>query len=80
MQEDKFENEVVSVESVEGFKVFYNFKKEELLRVKEEFYPFLDEYFTGHLKCSLEIVRGNLESLTSIITNQMTAQEKAKNG
>ena len=70
-----FENEVVTVEEQHGYKVFFNFKGEELLRVKKEFYPWLENYFTGHLLSALQVAKVNMEDMTRIIDNQLSIYE-----
>lgn len=66
-----FEKEIVSVVQQHGYMVFYNFKGEELLRVKEDFYPWLQDYFTGHLVGCLELAKENMENMSKVIENQV---------
>lgn len=69
-------NEIVSVEEVEDFIVFYNFKQEELLRVSKGFYPWLEDYFQGHLMFALKHASQSLEDVKQIVDNQIKALEK----
>lgn len=69
--ENDFENEIVTVEEQDDYKVFYNFKGEELLRVKNDFYPWLKEHFTAPLVGALEVSKKSLEDVSEIINSQL---------
>ena len=69
-------NEIVSVEEVEDFVVFYNFKQEELLRVSKEFYPWLEDYFQGHLIFALKHASQSLNDVKQVVDNQIKVSEK----
>lgn len=71
-----FENEIVTVEEQGDYKVFYNFKGEELLRVKNDFYPWLREHFTASLVGALEMSKINLDNVSEIIENQLIVSKR----
>lgn len=74
--ENDFENEIVTVEEQDDYKVFYNFKGEELLRVKKDFYPWLREHFTAPLVGALEVSKINLDNVSEIIENQLKVSKR----
>lgn len=71
-----YSDEIMGVEDEGEYKVFYNFQKEELLRVKADFYPWLKSYFTDHLEGHMEIIKNNLDVLSGTLDVYINKEEK----